>query len=54
MLGAEAVAFVCRMGGEIGWGYFRLVELDSEVQRPVVEVDHSPFAQAYGEVSSIN
>lgn len=43
----EAVAFMCRMGGEIGWGNFRLVELDSETARLVVEVDRSPFAEAY-------
>ncbi|MFQ5575977.1 MAG: V4R domain-containing protein [Anaerolineae bacterium] len=43
----EAVEFMCRMGGEIGWGHFRLVELDSGARRLVVEVNHSPFAVAY-------
>lgn len=43
----EAVDFMCRMGGEIGWGHFRLVALDAEHQRLVVEVDSSPFAEAY-------
>lgn len=44
----EAVEFMCKMGREIGWGGFRLVELDSSSKRMVVEVDHSPFAKAYG------
>jgi predicted hydrocarbon binding protein len=43
----EAVEFMCRMGGEIGWGHFRLVELDAQAQRLVVEVESSPFAEAY-------
>jgi predicted hydrocarbon binding protein len=43
----EAVEFMCRMGGEIGWGHFRLVELDAQAKRLVVEVDSSPFAEAY-------
>ena len=45
----EAVAFMCRMGGEIGWGNFQLVALDTQAQRLVVEVKHSPFAEAYGQ-----
>lgn len=44
----EAVEFMCRMGGEIGWGRFSLVALDPDAERLVVEVDHSPFAAAYG------
>lgn len=44
----EAVEFMCTMGTEIGWGAFRLVDLDSSGKRMVVEVDHSPFAKAYG------
>lgn len=43
----EAVKFMCKMGGEIGWGRFRLVLLNSESQRLVVEVDSSPFAEVY-------
>jgi predicted hydrocarbon binding protein len=43
----EAVEFMCRMGGEIGWGAFQLVELDSSGPRMVVEVSYSPFAEAY-------
>lgn len=40
----EAVEFMCRMGGEIGWGRFRLVGLEPDKMRLVVEVDNSPFA----------
>ncbi len=44
----QAVAFMCRMGGEIGWGRFRLVELaTADSPRLTVEVDGSPFAEAY-------
>jgi len=46
---AEAVEFVCRMGGEIGWGRFRLVQLDEAKSRLVVEVEHSAFAGGYDE-----
>jgi predicted hydrocarbon binding protein len=46
---AEAVEFMCRMGGEIGWGQFRLVELDEAKSRLVAEVEHSPFAEGYDE-----
>ncbi len=45
---AEVVEFMCRMGGEIGWGRFQTVELDLETRRLVVEVVSSPFAEAYG------
>ncbi|MCZ7575111.1 MAG: XylR N-terminal domain-containing protein [Ardenticatenaceae bacterium] len=44
----EAVEFMCRMGGQIGWGAMRLVELDATAGRLVVEVESSPFAAAYG------
>jgi len=46
---AEAVEFMCRMGGEIGWGRFRLVDLDEAKNRLVVEVEHSPFTAGYDE-----
>lgn len=46
---AEAVEFMCRMGGEIGWGRFRLVELDEANGRLKVEIEHSPFAEGYDE-----
>ena len=44
----EAVAFMGRMGGEIGWGSFDLVVFDNDAQSIVVEVVSSPFAEAYG------
>lgn len=43
----DIVAFMCRMGSEIGWGRFSLIELDPANRRLVVEVANSPFAQAY-------
>ena len=43
----EIVAFMCRMGGEIGWGRFSLIELDGANKRLVIEVEGSPFAEAY-------
>lgn len=43
----EAVEFMCCMGREIGWGHFYLAMLDIESGRLVVEVDSSPFAEAY-------
>jgi len=48
---AEAVEFMCRMGGEIGWGRFRVVELDETKSRLVVEVEYSPFAEGFVEPS---
>lgn len=44
----EIVGFMCRMGGQIGWGRFELVELDPDAGRLVVQVWDSPFAEAYG------
>ncbi len=44
-----AVEYMCRMGGEIGWGALRLVDLDLAAGRMVVEAEASPFAEAYGE-----
>jgi predicted hydrocarbon binding protein len=44
---AEAVTFMCRMGGEIGWGAFELLRLDLPAGRLEVAVRASPFAQAY-------
>ncbi len=43
----EIVAFMCKMGGEIGWGRFNLVDLDAANKRLVIEVEGSPFAEAY-------
>ena len=44
----EIVDFMCRMGGQIGWGRFEVEELDPEAGRLVVRVYGSPFAEAYG------
>lgn len=44
----EAVEFMCRMGGQIGWGHFRMLEMDADSRRLVVAVAASPFAEAYG------
>jgi predicted hydrocarbon binding protein len=43
----EIVSFMCRMGGEIGWGKFDLIELDATDKRLVIQVEGSPFAEAY-------
>jgi predicted hydrocarbon binding protein len=45
---AEAVAFMCRMGGEIGWGRFTLVHFAPEAATLEVAVHASPFAAAHG------
>ncbi|MGD2253598.1 MAG: XylR N-terminal domain-containing protein [Anaerolineales bacterium] len=45
----ESVQFMCRMGSEIGWGRFRMITMDAEAHRLSVEVDNSPFAEAYGQ-----
>lgn len=49
---AQAVAFMCRMGGQIGWGRFDLIEFDEQARRLRVEVHRSPFAFAYGSGST--
>ncbi|MBW8012393.1 MAG: hypothetical protein FVQ83_14355 [Chloroflexi bacterium] len=43
----EAVEFMCRMGGEIGWGAMKIQHLDSSKKRLTLKVTHSPFAEAY-------
>lgn len=43
----EIAEFMCRMGGEIGWGHFTLVRLDVAAREMIVEVVGSPFAEAY-------
>jgi len=45
---AEAVEFLCRMAGQIGWGSMQPVEVTPQDGRLVVEVAGSPFAEAYG------
>jgi predicted hydrocarbon binding protein len=49
----EAIEFMCKMGGQIGWGNFWLRELESDSLRVVVEVGHSPFAEGYPETPLI-
>ena len=48
----EIVEFMCKMGGEIGWGIFRLDAFDLENGQMVIEVGDSPFAAAYGPAES--
>lgn len=43
----QVVEFMCRMGGEIGWGRFQMIEMDPEAKRLVIHVGQSPFAEAY-------
>lgn len=42
-----AVEFMCRMGGEIGWGRFELVEFDANAARLVVVIHNSVFADSH-------
>jgi len=44
----EIVGFMCRMGGQIGWGCFELIGLDATAGQLIVQVKGSPFAEAYG------
>ncbi|HZQ07081.1 MAG TPA: hydantoinase B/oxoprolinase family protein, partial [Anaerolineae bacterium] len=40
-----AVEFMCKMGGEIGWGHFELVEFDHAAARLVVHIHNSAFTE---------
>jgi predicted hydrocarbon binding protein len=44
----QIVAFMCKMGGEIGWGRFDVEKLDPDSHELIIAVRNSPFAQAYG------
>jgi predicted hydrocarbon binding protein len=44
----EIVTFMCKMGGEIGWGRFEVEKLDTEGKELIVVVRDSAFAEAYG------
>lgn len=44
----EIVNFMIKMGAEIGWGHFTLVELDLDTKKMVIDVINSPYATAYG------
>ncbi|NIN66729.1 MAG: hypothetical protein GTO63_18980 [Anaerolineae bacterium] len=48
----EIVAFMCRMGGEIGWGKFEVEKLDVDNRQLIVVVKNSPFAEAYGDAEN--
>ncbi len=48
----EAVEFMCRMGGEIGWGKFQLIDFAEDGRRLVVEVHGSAFAEAFNRKAS--
>lgn len=43
----QAVEFMCRMGGEIGWGRFEIGKLDIGDWKLAVNVHSSAFAAAY-------
>jgi predicted hydrocarbon binding protein len=44
----EIAQFMMAMGGQIGWGNFKLEEFNLEAKRLIVTVTGSPFAVAYG------
>ena len=44
----EMAQFMMAMGGQIGWGNFKLEEVNLEAKRLIVTVTCSPFAVAYG------
>ena len=37
---------MAKMGTEIGWGNFRVIEFNSQQKQLIMEVTSSPFAQA--------
>ncbi|MBW2015982.1 MAG: 4-vinyl reductase [Deltaproteobacteria bacterium] len=45
----EVLDFMARMGGEIGWGRFKIERYDPNTRALEVSVTASPFAEAYGE-----
>jgi predicted hydrocarbon binding protein/CheY-like chemotaxis protein len=47
----EILDFIIKMGSEIGWGVFNLVLFDPDTERLSIEVENSPFAEAYGTAS---
>ncbi len=44
----QSVAFMAKMGMEIGWGRFTICRLDVTAAELVLEVASSPFAAAFG------
>lgn len=47
----EAIAFMMAMGAQIGWGNFKLDQVDLDEKKLQVSVENSPFAAAYGDAS---
>jgi predicted hydrocarbon binding protein len=45
---SEIIEFMMSMGGQIGWGRFRLERYDPKLKILHVSVAHSPFAESYG------
>lgn len=45
----EIIEFMMNMGNQIGWGNFNLERYDPTEEHLCVVVQHSPFAQAYGQ-----
>ncbi|MGE5264615.1 MAG: V4R domain-containing protein [Acidobacteriota bacterium] len=45
---AESVAFMAKMGLEIGWGRFTIMRFDSSAGELIFRVESSPFASVYG------
>ena len=45
---AESVAFMAKMGTEIGWGKFTIIRFDPAAGELVFRVESSPFASTYG------
>ncbi len=48
----EAVEFMCRMGGQLGWGAFNLHSLDLAAGRLEVVVRNSVFATGYAQLAA--
>jgi predicted hydrocarbon binding protein len=44
----ESIRFMTKMGREIGWGRFILVEMNLHKKRMIFDVFNSPYAVAYG------
>ncbi len=44
----ESINFMAKMGREIGWGRFALLELDLPRKKMIFDVFNSPYAGAYG------
>ncbi|MBW2483689.1 MAG: hypothetical protein JRF38_27165 [Deltaproteobacteria bacterium] len=47
----QTINFMMTMGAEIGWGHFELIEYDFESHNLQIRVNHSAFAEAYGDAT---